>query len=35
MLADRIDARGGPLSDMSVLTGEFAMKGERVYKQPR
>jgi hypothetical protein len=35
MLADRIDVRADPLSDMSVLTGVFAMKGERVYKQPR
>ncbi len=35
MFADSIDVRGDPLSDMSVLTGAFAMKGERVYKQPR
>jgi hypothetical protein len=35
MLADSIDVRGDPLSDMSVLTGGFAMKGERVYKQLR
>ncbi len=35
MFADSIDVRGDPLSDMSVLTGAFAMKDERVYKQPR
>jgi hypothetical protein len=35
MLADSIDVRGDPLSDMSALTGVFAMKGERVYQQPR
>jgi hypothetical protein len=29
MLADSIDVRGDPLSDMSVLTGALAMKGER------
>ncbi len=33
--ADSIDVRGDPLSDMSVLTGAFAMKGETVYKRPR